>query len=310
MMKPNNFPVEIGQKILKSDLHKLVGGSDQHGMTSCSNGSAFLVFHNPQSGKPFGYDKWEGWQSDGTFHYTGQGANGDQKFAGPNKTLLRMGERGLPIHLFHTEQKGSPYTYFGLMGLGNPEYEVSRALGKDGVERDVIVFHLVPIGASGVEAVQKIDGEIAVSISTWTPPKAMVAFPGVQKKPVTQIELEEMRLQARFGQFLIEMGENVKAINISLERAKGVLHPDIFIESRQLVIEAKPSTSREHVRLAIGQVLDYVHLLEKSGQSLRAGILLPARPQDDLCELLHKLQIELIYETHNGEFIFATNNLD
>ena len=69
-------------------------------MTSCLEGTAFLLFQNEQKAKQYGYDLWEGWQADGTFHYTGQGASGDQKFRGPNKSLLAIAKDGGPIHLF------------------------------------------------------------------------------------------------------------------------------------------------------------------------------------------------------------------
>ena len=70
------------------------------------------------------------------------------------------------------------------------------------------------------------------------------------------------------------------------------------------MVEAKPSASREHVRLAIGQVLDYVHLLAISGQVTDAAILLPIRPSADLCQLLEHLGIQLIFEAELGRFVF------
>ena len=138
------FPISIGSSLAKASIHSLVGGSDQHGMTSCLNGSAFLVFHNKAAGKKYGYDRWEGWQTDGSFRYTGQGAIGDQRFSRSNKSLLQMSSKGLPIHLFQTDKKGNPYEYTGLVTLGNPPFEMKLAPDKNGVERQVIVFHLIP----------------------------------------------------------------------------------------------------------------------------------------------------------------------
>ena len=121
----------------------------------------------------------------------------------------------------------------------------------------------------------------------------------------TQIELIEMQLQARFGSYMESIGETVKIITISLHGQKGSLKPDFYLEARNWVVEAKPSASREHIRLAIGQVLDYTNLLKMSGKLVKPAILLPMPPPQDLKDLLKELQIQLIVETELGEYTFA-----
>ena len=75
-------------------MHEKVGGSFRHGMTSCSEGNEFLLFHDKKKSVKFGYHVWEGLQADGKFHYTGQGTQGDQTLTKSNLALIRAGELG------------------------------------------------------------------------------------------------------------------------------------------------------------------------------------------------------------------------
>lgn len=301
------FPFSVGQIIEKRQIHRLLGGSDQHGMTSCLNGTAFLVFHNEAVGKKFGYDRWEGWQADGSFHYTGQGVQGHQKLTRSNKSLHRMGEVGNPIHLFHTDKKGNPYIYIGLMSLGEPQFFYLRAPDKFGEDRQVIVFHLLPIGKVAAHPENIIQGMVKVIEGNWASSSIIdQIIPSGPTATPAQIDLEEMKLQSRFGNYLKAKGESVKTISISVDGQKGSLKPDFFLDERNWIVEAKPSSSREHVRLAIGQVLDYSHLLEKAHNKKQPAILLPMAPPDDLLELLTILKIHLIYETELGHFVLPS----
>jgi len=300
----NEVLIPIGSSLPKAAIHALLGGSDQHGMTSCLGGSAFLLFHNKTAGKLYGYDRWEGWQTDGSFRYTGQGAKGDQRFTRSNKSLIQMSSLGKPIHLFQTDKKGNPYEYTGLVTLGDPPYEIKLAPDKNGEERQVIVFHLIPLGHTTTPDLQLNSNQVECSQGIWTPPKVDSLRPSSVSKVPTQIELVEMQLQARFGNYMESIGETVRTISISLQGQKGSLKPDFFLESRNWVVEAKPSASREHIRLAIGQVLDYANLLKMSGKQVKPAVLLPMPPPPDLVDLMKKLQINLIVETELSEYSF------
>jgi EVE domain len=74
---------------------------------------------------------------------------------------------------------------------------------------------------------------------------------------------------------------------------------DIFDVTRDQLIEAKASASRQDVRMAIGQLFDYRRHLGK-GSSL--ALLLPERPSDDVLDLLRALRIATIVETSRGKF--------
>jgi hypothetical protein len=78
--------------------------------------------------------------------------------------------------------------------------------------------------------------------------------------------------------------------------SSALLEPDFIDETDGLVIEAKVSGARGFVRTAIGQVLDYQHLLSNQGYNYSPAILLPFTPSPDLVDLLASLEITLIVQ--------------
>jgi hypothetical protein len=73
-----------------------------------------------------------------------------------------------------------------------------------------------------------------------------------------------------------------------------ILVIDAFDPVDDLLIEAKVTSSRQDIRMAIGQLLDYRRHLAPAG---KIAVLLPNRPSKDLLDLLRSLQIGVIYET-------------
>ena len=176
---------------------------------------------------------------------------------------------------------------------------------KNGVERQVIVFHLIPLGHTTVPDLPQQSNLVESSEGIWTPPRVDSPSPSLAPKIPTQIELVEMQLQARFGVYMESIGEKVRTMTISIQGQQGSLKPDFYLEARNWVVEVKPSASREHIRLAIGQVLDYANLLRMSGRQVKPAVLLPMPPPHDLKDLMKQLQIQLIVETELGEYEFA-----
>ncbi len=140
----SEWPVKVGQTLRRVVLHEKVGGARQWGITSCLDGRAVLVFANPGKAAKYGYDKWEREQSNGEYHYTGQGPVGDQKVdSRANKSLLKTQLSNSPIHLF--EANGTSVTYKGQYKLNGNPYRYERSLDLNGNDRRVIVFHLVRV---------------------------------------------------------------------------------------------------------------------------------------------------------------------
>lgn len=70
----------------------------------------------------------------------------------------------------------------------------------------------------------------------------------------------EYELQTRFGKYLISKGHTPLSHTFKFSNLQGGLKPDFWVPDLELVIEAKASSARDYVRLAIGQVLDYANL--------------------------------------------------
>jgi hypothetical protein len=278
-------------------MHEKVGGSFRHGMTSCSEGKEFLLFHDKKKSIKFGYHVWEGMQADGKFHYTGQGTQGDQTLKKSNLALIRAGEHGYPIHLI--ESVDGICTYIGEYLLDDPNFFIEKA--PDALQeslRTVYVFRLIPKSyfhnyLPNDASLQKMTGQS----KPWIPPNFTDIFPAQLSKTAANILREEFKLQNEFGVFLLEQGHDVLSFDFKLPGASGTLKPDFWIKDLGLIVEAKPSISREHIRMAIGQVLDYVHLASQLGLQMKPAVLLPSLPSSDLVDLHQELGIQLIYKS-------------
>ncbi|MFE0530428.1 hypothetical protein ACFW0V_22810 [Micromonospora parva] len=109
----------------------------------------------------------------------------------------------------------------------------------------------------------------------------------------------EAGLVSRYLDWLVGSGRRlVPRHRISVPGAKGYLFTDIFDALTFELVEAKSSARRDFVRLAIGQLLDYARFVSYR----RLAVLLPSRPEDDLCDLLISLGISCIYEAGPGDF--------
>ena len=294
------FPYMLGESFKRSELHERIGGSFRHGMTSANKGADFLLFHDEESNYRFGYDQWQGFQADGSFHYTGQGIKGDQKLTRSNLGLLRTNEKSLPIRLI--ESKGGICTYLGRFALGAPQYfeKLAPDVKKESL-RKVFVFNLIPVSAvKDIKKMKLSQPQVMGQNQDWTAPSSTPLKKEMSEQEESIINLIEYELQTRFGKYLISKGHTPLSHTFKFSNLQGSLKPDFWVPDLQLVIEAKASSARDYVRLAIGQVLDYANLAKLEGASMSPAILLPSYPAHDLGELLHSLGITLIVESKDG----------
>jgi hypothetical protein len=304
----DKFPIELGSELPKSKIHQLLGGSDQHAMTSCMNKTSFLLFHDPKKGKKYGYDTWEGQNADGSFSYTGQGVLGDQKMTRSNLGLVKASEKGHPIHFFKRPEirklrgTNNPYTYAGEVILGSPPFRTESALDSGKNLRKVFVFNLIPVGLNLLQ--ESPDSKIGIETSAWIAPSTQSSFNVQPQKIPISIEYDEFKLQNRFLNYIKSIDEIALQKTIKISNQKGSLRPDFYLERSKIVIEAKTNSTREYVRLAIGQVLDYQNLLLNEDEQVAPAILLPQLPAKDLVELCSRLGIIIITENLDGGFTF------
>lgn len=111
-------------------------------------------------------------------------------------------------------------------------------------------------------------------------------------KAVARARRREARLVQDFVEYLRAQGDQIERNELTVPGTTRRLYTDVFNVSRRQLIEAKAGTSRNEVRMAIGQLADYRYLL---GTQLRAGVLLEAKPEPSLVDLLGSLKIATIW---------------
>lgn len=114
---------------------------------------------------------------------------------------------------------------------------------------------------------------------------------------------EENRLLQAYRQWLQRQGRKLAMTKY------GHLQCDGFEKERRNLIEAKSTVKREHIRMAVGQLLDYGFQIEKEFGKPNMAILLPKRPNPNSVSWLRASKISLIWrekraflDNANGQF--------
>lgn len=94
----------------------------------------------------------------------------------------------------------------------------------------------------------------------------------------------EVALVSAFESFLTANGGEAKRWRIPTRSNSG-LYTDIYDVSTGVLYEAKGVATRESIRLAIGQLLDY----DRYVHAVSLAVLLPERPSIDMLDLLSEL---------------------
>lgn len=293
------WSLEIGDTVRRRELHAAYGGQQQGGIVTPRNVRDIIVFTDVRSGAEFGYDLFEGPQPDGSYWYTGEGQQGDQVFERGNKALRDANSDGRPIRLFAKD--GVNATYVGLFATGEPTFRIDTIPDVNRNPRAGIIFNLVPVDANLAAVVEGAAARASATIAVWSPPdasdvvvaQAESSLPG--DRVVSRIEFE---LQGQFGEWATKRGTPPKRLR--LEVAATTIEPDLYIEEKGWVVEAKKSTGRAYIRTAIGQVLDYANNARAAGiTGAIPVILLPGRPDADLLDLM--LSLGITVAIRNGD---------
>lgn len=312
-----SWGVAVGEELVRSELHKRFHGSGGRGISAPGRRympGNIMLFWRPERGHLFGYE--DGWTEDGdTFFFTGMGQYGDQEFGGdcPENGRLRdhllNGER---VRLFE-HVRDSTWRYVDELAL-DTKAPWAWADGPDrlGEVRRVIQFRLVKV-ASGGDAMPP-----AVRSTAQQTTIARTKLPSLPKPPsVTDLEalgkasferlltvrsLEvrraELELVHAFASWL-EAVHGYKSSGLNIPYALGAkpLRADLYVTSENLVVEAKANTSREALRTALGQLLDYRRFLHPTPSLM---VLTPEEPADDMKELLAEFDVRPAWQTPGG----------
>lgn len=303
--------IAVGETRPRREVHGLYGGQEQGGISTPRESVNILVFTDPEVGRKYGYDEFEGLREDGSYAYTGEGQWGDQDFGVGNSALRDAAASGSVVRLFRTQ--GTLATYVGTFTTSVPTFHFETIPDPNRQPRRGIIFNLVPLDAM-TELLPAFGGELNDLASiydsqpqplTWSPPDfADYVVPGREgetreDRVVSRIEFQ---LQRTFGEWMQQRGD--RPSRLRLRAGSTMIEPDFYFESRGWIVEAKQSTARGYVREAVGQVLDYVNVAGRSGLAASPAILLPGRPEKDLEALLSNHGIVLAAQSASGfEFL-------
>lgn len=317
------WTLEPGQTLGRRARMERFGGAMYGGIQPSNSSPNVFVYSDPQAGTTYGYNN-DGWNAERTvFLYTGEGRTGDQRIRSGNAALLNHRDTGRTVRVFVADgtQEGSEAKVQLYLG----EFEVSPdrptatddAPDQDGVQRKVFVFRLRPVGtvlrrdqdvsAIGdapttrqVETVDVDSAALPAGSAEAVPIEALRAheFPVTGSTAVTAVK-REAELVTRYRTYLEKRGSSCKRNRIRLPGELGAKFTDLFDETANVLYEAKGVATREAVRMALGQLLDYSRHIPTTPD---LAVLLPASPTADLLDLLSRHSIRCVYEENTGVF--------
>ncbi|MES3092807.1 HNH endonuclease signature motif containing protein [Sphingomonas aerolata] len=143
-----HWPFVVHQTyVRRTEIHALFGGQQQGGISTPRAAPGIFIFTGHGAGLVGYKDRYE---TDGSFRYTGQGQVGDMRMVSGNSAIRDHAADGKDLLIFSQEKRGGLVRFEGLFSCAG--WEVERQDGMDGLERDAIVFHLVPLRELEIEA--------------------------------------------------------------------------------------------------------------------------------------------------------------
>ena len=123
----------------------------------------------------------------------------------------------------------------------------------------------------------------------------------VQRFEVTEERhRRETSLVHDFAEHLVSLGHDLSLHDYPRAGTDSPLRCDLFDETTNTLYEAKSNTSRQSLRMAVGQLYDY-RRFEPSG--VRISVLLPREPSSDLGDFLRSCGVGAVYRV-GSEFEF------
>ena len=121
---------------------------------------------------------------------------------------------------------------------------------------------------------------------------------------ITRVKKLEATLLDGYQDWLKEQDRKLEEAQYRTKH--GTLRCDGYEKERRNLIEAKSSARREHIRMAVGQLLDYAFQgKEEFGEPYKA-ILLPRKPEANIENWLLNLKISIIWR-ERGSFLDNAN---
>ncbi|WP_328645199.1 hypothetical protein OHS58_34000 [Amycolatopsis sp. NBC_00348] len=298
------------------EVRALMGGSGQGGIVPSTSSNTILIYSDDEAGKRYGY--LDGWLDEedaagAIFEYTGAGNDGDQTFDGQNgamnRAVLNHATAGRALHVFKAVGKvpntdTKTHRYVGEMALDEDRpYYVRQSRDEAGDQRKVIVFRLRAADGRTPEAKDRIPPAFTttavlvpadVTISSIVPTERSKSKSSNRSgSATTTAKRREAELTDHYEDFLKKQGHTFARFQIAVKGTTTTLVTDIYDQTAHILHEAKGSASREAVREAVGQLLDYCRHVTPPNPT--TAVLLPTRPHDDLQDLIASAGIALVY---------------
>ncbi|MEV6864926.1 hypothetical protein AB0M44_28450 [Streptosporangium subroseum] len=317
-----DMSIKPGQITTRAEMKEIFGGGPQGGIVPSATTLNVLIYSDPEAGEQSGYK--DGWLADEDelvgkgerrpiFEYTGHG-EGDQTFEGRggngNRAILHHVDDGRLLRVFKAAGTvpGSGtkrQRYIGEFELDDEQpYVMRQAPNKEGVFRRVIVFRMCPNGPfcrekqdeiPPAEKTEVITVPADVTTSAMVEPETSKKASGSRSAiPQTTAERREAKLADSFQMFLEAEKHQVKRFQIKVKGLTSTLLTDLYDATTHVLYEAKGTSSRDAVRMAIGQLMDYCRYVTPVDPTL--AVLLPVKPHDDLQDLLKLVNIALVYQ--------------
>lgn len=292
------WDLQPGTEIKRTELHQKFGGRPRGGIGPSSRTPNVFIFSDPETGEQHGYK--DVWMTDGYLHYTGEGQRGDQEMKSGNASIRNHAIDGRALRVF--QGTGGVVTYVDEFEIDTTEpfYRTDSESGEGDV-REVIVFRLRPKHIEPPEPTSKIAQVLAGPANTAVPieqqhtEKAYVA----PNKQSYEAERREQKLVLEFETHLRSLDHKVFRNQLIPSGEARPLLTDLYDATLDMLVEAKGSVERSSIRMAIGQLADYKRFF-RNGSPRHLAVLVPREPRKDLCDLLAREGIDLIFRGEQG----------
>ncbi|WP_052390770.1 hypothetical protein [Streptomyces sp. NRRL B-24484] len=319
-----NAPAEfkLGQIGTRPQICAVYGGSrNSGGIVPSRERKSITLFSDHEVGVTFGYH--DGWLAEEDevgpiFEYTGAGKKGHQtftgKYGGNNAAVRDHVKAGRRLHVFvavdtvpGTGTKRHRYVGEFTLDTAKP-YVVRESLGEDKQPRRAIVFRLRPVGIVQRVAEDEIPpaavtgGKLVAAAITAC--KLIEPEKNTKKKgkrsavPEVEAQRREAYLSDAFEAYLTAQQHTVGRFQIKIKGRTSTLLTDLYDQTDHVLYELKGTNTREAVRMALGQLLDYGRYVktDEHPEMPRRVVLLPSLPDEDLQELLADHGIGIAYQ--------------
>lgn len=106
-----------------------------------------------------------------------------------------------------------------------------------------------------------------------------------------ELERREAALVKRYQQYLESEGYEVGRLRILPPGELRPLYSDLWNTTTKDLVEAKSSVTRDRIREAVGQLLDYGRFVPDASRT----ILVPSRPRQDLLDYVSSVNVGVVF---------------